>query len=195
MPQRKLPDDAFAFYVGLGVGRSYASVAQEYGVAKRTVCERARKERWQERAEAMELEARNAIEKRARESLEAMNERHLRAARLLQGKAIEAISSMALEKQADMIRALDLGWRQERLVRGEPSERTQISVEEIVRREYSRWLNVESENGNGDGDTQEIEQRRLLSQIILGSIAPSERRLRSIAAIPDWAEQQARWRG
>ncbi len=32
-------------------------------------------------------------------------------------------------------------------------------------------------------------------QILMGSIAPSERRLRSIAAIPDWAEHQARWRG
>ena len=32
-------------------------------------------------------------------------------------------------------------------------------------------------------------------RILTGSIAPSERRLRSIAAIPDWAEQQARWRG
>ena len=31
--------------------------------------------------------------------------------------------------------------------------------------------------------------------ILTGSIAPSERRLRSIAAIPDWAEQLARWRG
>ena len=32
-------------------------------------------------------------------------------------------------------------------------------------------------------------------EILTGSIATSERRLRSIAAIPDWAEQQARWRG
>ncbi len=32
-------------------------------------------------------------------------------------------------------------------------------------------------------------------EILTGSIAPSERRLRSIASSPDWAEQQARWRG
>ena len=36
---------------------------------------------------------------------------------------------------------------------------------------------------------------QIQEQILLGAIAPSERRLRSIAAIPDWAEQQARWRG
>ena len=35
---------------------------------------------------------------------------------------------------------------------------------------------------------------RIQEGILLGSIAPSERRLRSIAAIPDWAEQQARTR-
>ena len=140
MPQRKLPDSAFAFYVGQGPGRSYASVAQEYRVSKRTVCERARKERWQERTEAMEREARAAVEKRARESLEAMNERQLKGARLLQGKAIEAMTSMPLEKQSDIIRALDLGWRQERLVRGEPSERTAVTVEETIRREYERWM-------------------------------------------------------
>ncbi len=152
MPRIKLPDSAFAFYVGLGSGRSYASVAQEYGVSKRTVCERARRERWQERTETMEREARAAVEKRARESLEAMNERHLKGARLLQGKAIEAITSMPLEKQSDIIRALDLGWRQERLVRGEPSERMQISVEEIVRREHERWMTPGDEEEEEDED-------------------------------------------
>ncbi len=30
-------------------------------------------------------------------------------------------------------------------------------------------------------------------EILMGAIAPSERRLRSIAAIPDWSEQQARF--
>ena len=36
---------------------------------------------------------------------------------------------------------------------------------------------------------------RIQEQILMGSIASSERRLRAIAAIPDWAGQQARWRG
>ncbi len=35
---------------------------------------------------------------------------------------------------------------------------------------------------------------RIQEEILTGNTAPSERRLRSIAAIPDWAEQQARWR-
>ncbi len=35
---------------------------------------------------------------------------------------------------------------------------------------------------------------RIQEQLLTGSVAPSERRLRSIGAIPDWAEQQARWR-
>ena len=153
VPQKKLPDNAFAFYVGLGPGRSYASVANEYCVSRRTVCERGRKERWQERTEAMERDARDALEKRARETLEAMNERHLKAARLLQGKAIEAMASMPLKKQSDIIRALDLGWRQERLVRGEPSERTAVTVEETIRREYERWMAP----GEGQSDADEDE--------------------------------------
>ncbi len=35
---------------------------------------------------------------------------------------------------------------------------------------------------------------RIQEEILMGSIALPERRLRSIAAIPDWAEQWARWR-
>ncbi len=46
------------------------------------------------------------------------------------------------------MRALDLAIRQERLIRGEPSDRTAISVEDVVRREYERWMVP----GGGDDD-------------------------------------------
>ena len=34
---RKIPDDAFEFYVGLGPNRSYEAVAEHYDVNKRSV--------------------------------------------------------------------------------------------------------------------------------------------------------------
>ena len=40
--KRKLPDDAFEYYFGLGMERSYQAVATNYGVAKKTVSARAK---------------------------------------------------------------------------------------------------------------------------------------------------------
>ncbi len=40
------------------------------------------------------------------------------------------------------VRALDSSIRQERVVRGEPSDRTATSVEETIRSEYERWMTV-----------------------------------------------------
>lgn len=140
MPNKKLPDSAFSFYVGLGLGRSYGDVAKEYDVSKRTVTERARKEKWQERCDEMDRQAQEAINRKTQETLEAMNDRQLKVAKLLQAKAVEALTKIPLDKQADILKALDLGWKQERIIRGEPSERTQISIEEIIKRESERWL-------------------------------------------------------
>ena len=38
----------------------------------------------------------------------------------------------------------------ERLVRGEPSDRTAIGVEEVIRREYDRWLVTTGEEADDD---------------------------------------------
>ncbi len=54
MPRRKIPDNAFDFYFGLGPSRSYQAVADEYGVTKRAVTKLATKERWQKRLEELE---------------------------------------------------------------------------------------------------------------------------------------------
>jgi hypothetical protein len=47
---------------------------------------------------------------------------------------------MPLQTAMEAVRALDVGIRQERLIRGEPSDRTAIQVEDVIRREYSRWM-------------------------------------------------------
>ena len=50
MPRRKIPQDAFTYYMALGPGWSYAQVAVHYGVTKRAVTKIATRERWQAQA-------------------------------------------------------------------------------------------------------------------------------------------------
>lgn len=138
--KRKLPPEAFDFYAGLGFGRSYTAVAEHFEVSKGTVTALAKRDDWQARLEKIEAEARAKSTEKAIETLEQVNGRHLRIARSLQAKALEALRGMSLEEAKDVIRALDLGVRQERLILGEPSERQSVTIEEKIEREYERWL-------------------------------------------------------
>lgn len=136
----KLPPEAFNFFAGLGPTRTFGAVASHFGVSLRTVMRRALIESWRQRLEDIEIKAREAVEKKVVETVAQMNDRHLRAMRIIQAKALEALKSLSLESAMDAVRALDLATKQERLIRGEPIERTAISIEETVRREYERWL-------------------------------------------------------
>jgi hypothetical protein len=136
----KIPPDAFHFYLGLGPERSYQSVANRYAVSKRAVTKLATRDRWQDRVVELEAKARAGAEQKALESLEAMNLRHLRSLKVVQGKALEALRSMPLSTAMEAVRSLDMAIRQERLIRGEPSDRTAISVEDVIKREYQRWM-------------------------------------------------------
>jgi len=143
----------FTFYAGLGLERSYAAVAQQFGVSKRAVVKRAQQERWQERVAELDAKARRLTEQRLEESLQAMDERHLKAARAVQGKALEALRGVPLDSAMNAVRALDLAIKQERLIRGEPSERTAVNVEEVIKREYERWMvreDAESDGSEGE---------------------------------------------
>jgi hypothetical protein len=150
---RKLPDDAFEFYIGLGPDRSYQAVADHFAVTKRAVTNRARLEGWQKRVAEIEAKARQGAEQRLVETLEDMNTRHIKSLRIVQARALEALRNMPLQTAMEAVRALDVGIRQERLIRGEPSDRTAIQVEEVIRREYSRWMAAEEEGEEaGDGE-------------------------------------------
>jgi len=50
------------------------------------------------------------------------------------------------------VRALDIAIKQERLVVGEPTDRTAVSVEEAIRREYARWMTVDGDGADRDAD-------------------------------------------
>ena len=145
---KKIPADAFDFYFSQGPSRSYQAVAGRYGVTKRAVTNLAKSENWQARLLKVEAEARAKADKKKVDVIEAMNERHLQAARLLQGKALQALREMSLEKPLSAIKAFEVGVHTERLILGEPSDRTEVKVEDIIKREYERWMVPASGDGN-----------------------------------------------
>jgi len=151
---RRIPEDAFDYYVSLGASRSHQAVADRYGVSKRAVTKLATKERWRERVHALKREARRAADERALETLEAMNTRHLKALKIVQGKALEALKSTSLSSAMEAVRALDLSIKQERTIRGEPSDRTAVSVEEVIRSEYAKCMTTGDDDEGEDAEEE-----------------------------------------
>jgi hypothetical protein len=154
---KKLPAESFDYYLSLGVSRSYQAVAEHFGVSKRAVTRRAAVERWNARVLELEAKARQAAADKALESLEAVNLRHLKALRVIQGKALETLRAMPLNTAMEAVRALDASIRQERLILGEPSERTAVSIEDTIRREYERWMVPEEENDGEEASSDEVQ--------------------------------------
>jgi hypothetical protein len=74
-----------------------------------------------------------------------MNVRHLKSLRVIQAKALETLRTLPLSSAMDAVRALDIGLKGERVVRGEPSDRSAVSVEDTIKREYSRWMTTARE--------------------------------------------------
>jgi hypothetical protein len=142
---RKIPPEALSVYLSMGPGRSYEAVARHYGASKRAVVDRAKKEDWQGRVAQAEQRAREKAEVQAGQSLEEMNERHLKTAQLIQRKALEALGRLSLDEAMDAVRALKIGLDHERLIQGEPSERSAVEIRETIRLEYERWMRPEEE--------------------------------------------------
>ena len=153
MPKRKLPADAFENYFALGADRSYQAVADRYEVSKTAVANLAVKENWRHLVHERDRQVRESATKKASETLEQMQARHLTMIKAIQRKALEALRTMPLTTAMDAVRALDTSIKQERLVRGEPTDRSAVSVEEIIRREHDRWL-IRGET-KGDGSDAE----------------------------------------
>lgn len=141
----KIPPDAFDVYLAMGPGRSYQAVASRYSVTKKSVTKRAIRDRWQERIQDIESKARERVTTKAVDTLEEMRSRHLKAFKALELKALEALRGMVLDSPADVIKALEVAVRNERIALGEPSERTAVSVEKVIEREYTRWLGTDED--------------------------------------------------
>ena len=136
----KIPPDAFTFYWSLGPDRSYKAVAKKYDVSVRAVHKLASREKWQKQIEEIEKKGREAMNKKMAESVEEMCDRHIKCCKLIQRKALEALKSIPVNTAMDAIRALDISIKQERLIRGEPTDRSALNVEDVIKKEYDRWL-------------------------------------------------------
>ena len=136
----KLPGDAFAYYVSLGPDRGYAAVASYFQVDKTTVVRRAKEERWQEKLADLERQAQERTQAKIVDSLEEMNTRHLKVLRTVLGKALEALRATPLKTASDAVRAIDMCVKHERTILGEPTDRADVNIEQVIKREYERWL-------------------------------------------------------
>lgn len=138
--KRKIPPEAFAFYVSLGVARSYQAVADRFGASKSAVAEIAERERWSERIREIEKKSGEAATKQAVDAIAEMNSRHLKLMKAIQARALETLKSMPIEDASAAVAAMIAACKQERIILGEPSERTAVEVGDVIRREYERWL-------------------------------------------------------
>ncbi len=55
----------------------------------------------------------------------------------------------------EAVRALDFSIKQERTIRGEPSDRTAVSVEDAIKREYERWMSTDEEGAEAEQEEED----------------------------------------
>jgi hypothetical protein len=137
---KKLPDEALAVYLAQGAGRSHQAVATHFGVDKKTVTNRAMKENWKGRVAEHDRQRRAEAEKRAGESISAMDERHLKVAGYIQGRSIETLKSMPLDSAMDAVKAYKLAAEMERMIRGRPNEQSVADIEKRIWAEHEQFL-------------------------------------------------------
>ncbi len=137
---RKIPPGAYDCYVGNGANRGYQAVADKYGVSKRAVTGCAAREDWGSRLQKVEHEAREHGDKKLTETLQEMRNRHLVTVRAMQTRALSALQKYPLATGMEAMRAAEMAIKLERLVAGESTENSAISVEEIIKREYEEWM-------------------------------------------------------
>jgi hypothetical protein len=139
---KKLPSDAFETYVAMGHARSYQALAEKYQMSKRAIVNRATRERWSERLGQIESQARVISDKKLSETLADMQERHAKTLRVMHARVIEALKEFPMTNCMDAIRAAESVIKLERLMAGEVSKRTELSIEEVTKREIHTLLTV-----------------------------------------------------
>jgi hypothetical protein len=113
-----LPKNAFEEFLGMGDGRSYGKLAARFGVCKRTVTRRAKREQWQARLLSIRRKAAERVDEEAVESLAVVHRRHLRVLKAVQAKALKTLQQMPLTNTGEAIRALLASLAQEREILG-----------------------------------------------------------------------------
>jgi hypothetical protein len=127
-----MPTDSFERFMGLGPNRTYQKLADVLGVSKRSVVRRARRDGWQARIARIQVDAQVKVDAKLADDVADVNERHLKTLRVLQAKALQGLSSMALRSPMDCVRTLDLAIKAERSVLGKDKGEHQTTLEELV---------------------------------------------------------------
>lgn len=152
---QKLPSDAFSFYAALGPERSYEAVAQQYQVSKRTVVRTAGKEQWIERLTDIDKRAREITDAKLATDTAERNARQRKLVQAMAARAAKAIAEFPLTSGMEGVRAAEVAVKLERLLAGEPSERTQVAIEKVTREELLRFVapakGSQEDDGEADG--------------------------------------------
>lgn len=138
----RIPPDAFDHYVSQGEQRSYQATAKHFGVSKCAVAKCAKREDWVGRLAKIEADARTISDRRVTESLADMQERHSKTLKVMGARVLQALRDCPITDGMDAIRAADMTIKLERLLAGEVSKRTELSIEEITRHEIRTLLKV-----------------------------------------------------
>ncbi len=125
----KLTPEAFDYHIA---GHTYEEVAEKFGCSKRAVVAYAKKEHWRDRFKEIVRAARARSDRKATETIAAMSTRHLKTLKFVQAKAIEALRTLPISSAGEAIRALDMAIKSERVIRGEPGERTAVQPGVLV---------------------------------------------------------------
>jgi len=152
-PKRFDDNDAFALYVAMGPTRSYRAVGEAMGLVTRTIEAHAAQRQWQARLARIEAQAARRTEEHLVDLIAEMNHRQADAGRRLQEQALAALERQAkVETARDAIRGLEVGARLERTARGEPSDRHELSIADIIRAHHDRWLGAEDDEEEDEPD-------------------------------------------
>ena len=154
----RIAPDAFDYYVSLGPERSYRAVAERYGVSKRAVVKRAAREGWAERLREIELVARAEADRKLTETLADMHGRHRRLLRAMSSRVATALRDYPLNNGMEAVRAAEVVIRLERLLAGDATERTAVSVEQLTRTEIDRLLDVEPDTVDVQDDGEDDDE-------------------------------------
>lgn len=138
---RKVPESAaFTLYVGLAHVRSYAAVAKHYDVKTRTILFIAKRHRWAERLREIEALAEERVREHNVGLVIEARERHLKALKVLQAKALTGLRDNSVRSVAESTRALEAAIRLERLILGESTSNSNVSVAERQQRETDQLV-------------------------------------------------------
>jgi hypothetical protein len=140
----RIPPGAYEDYLAMGTERSYQVLADRYGVSKTAIVKKAKKERWQDRIAEVERKARELAEEKAVDELEAVRQRQLKESRFLLARSLQVLKDQPPERGIRAASAINVAWKHELLLLGEPTER-QANVEELIRRETRDLLKVVEE--------------------------------------------------